>query len=211
MAVGAHERRHVRPLDALGRRSPENWRDFSHDPQRNGSVNRREFIGAGVLALPGLRACGARSASASALALATADTESHIVVVAPASGRILQRLPAVEGPRSIQSRAGVIAVCAHTQAGKVSLIERAGDRIATRRVLGGFSEPRYTALVGRFAFVTDSGTGRARDHRSRARPRRAPRPRSATSRGTSRSGAARCTRRSVRAQPGSSPSMSPTR
>jgi hypothetical protein len=122
-------------------------------------VNRREFIATGALALPGMRACGARSAGASALALATADTESHIVVVAPASGRILQRLPTVEGPRSIQSRPGAVAVCAHTQAGKVSLIERAGDRIATRRVLGGFSEPRYTEIVGRFAFVTDSGAG----------------------------------------------------
>ena len=28
-----------------------------------------------------------------------------------------------------------------------------------RRVLGGFSEPRYTVIAGRYAFVTDSGNG----------------------------------------------------
>jgi hypothetical protein len=120
-------------------------------------VNRREFIGAGLFALPALRACGA-SAGPSPLALATADTESHVAVVSPASGRVVQRLATVEGPRSIQSRAG-LAVCAHTQIGKVSLIERDGGRIRVRRVLGGFSEPRYTVFAGRHAFVTDSGSG----------------------------------------------------
>jgi hypothetical protein len=117
-------------------------------------VNRREFIAAGLLSIPALRACS----SAPPLALATADTESHIVAVAPGSGRIVQRLRTLEGPRSIQGRPG-LAVCAHTQLGKVSIIERAGDRIHVRRVLGGFSEPRYTVLAGRYAFVTDSGNG----------------------------------------------------
>jgi hypothetical protein len=117
-------------------------------------VNRREFLAAGLLSVPALRAC----AAAPPLALATADTESHVVVVAPASGRILQRLRTLEGPRSIQGRAG-LAVCAHTHLGKVSIIEREGGRVRVRRVLGGFSEPRYTVLAGRFAFVTDSGSG----------------------------------------------------
>ena len=121
-------------------------------------MNRREFVVAGLLGLPALRACGASSTAAPPIALATADTESHIVAVSPASGRILQRLATVEGPRSIQGRAG-LAVCAHTQLGKVSLLERAGNRIHVRRVLGGFGEPRYTVLAGRHAFVTDSGTG----------------------------------------------------
>jgi hypothetical protein len=120
-------------------------------------VNRREFVVASVLSIPALRACGASGAQAP-LALATADTESHVAVVAPGSGRILQRLHTLEGPRSIQGRAG-LAVCAHTQLGKVSLLERHGDRVHVRRVLGGFGEPRYTVLAGRFAFVTDSGTG----------------------------------------------------
>jgi hypothetical protein len=120
-------------------------------------VNRREFVVAGLLGLPALRACGASRAPAP-LALATADTESHVVVVSPASGRILQRLRTLDGPRSIQGRPG-LAVCAHTKLGRVSLIERHGDRIHVRRTLGGFGEPRYTVLAGRRAFVTDSGTG----------------------------------------------------
>jgi DNA-binding beta-propeller fold protein YncE len=121
-------------------------------------VNRREFIATGLLALPALRACGAADA-ASPLALATADTESHVAVVSPLSGRVVQRLRTLEGPRSIEGRAGVVAVCAHTKLGKVSLIEREGNRVRVRRMLGGFSEPRYTALAGRYAFVTDSGSG----------------------------------------------------
>jgi hypothetical protein len=123
-------------------------------------VNRREFIATGLFALPALRACDeASSRASSTLALATADTESHIAVISPGSGRIVQRLRTIEGPRSIQGRAGEIAVCAHTKLGRVSLLERDGGHVRVRRVLGGFSEPRYTALAGHFAFVTDSGNG----------------------------------------------------
>jgi hypothetical protein len=123
-------------------------------------VNRREFIATGLFALPALRACGeASSRTDPPLALATADTESHIAVVAPGSGRVVQRLRTVEGPRSIQGRARDIAVCAHTKLGRVSLLERESGRVRVRRVLGGFSEPRYTVFAGRFAFVTDSGNG----------------------------------------------------
>jgi hypothetical protein len=120
-------------------------------------VNRREFIGAGLLALPSLRGCTAGALPA--VALATADTEAHIAVVSM-SGRVVQRVRTVDGPRSIEGRAGVIAVCAHTQIGKLSLLQRdGGGRVHVRRVLGGFGEPRYTAIAGRYAFVTDSGTG----------------------------------------------------
>jgi DNA-binding beta-propeller fold protein YncE len=121
-------------------------------------MNRREFVAAGLLGLPALRACGTVSRAPAPLALATADTESHIVVVAPGSGRIVQRLRTLEGPRSIQGRPG-LAVCAHTQLGKVSLLQRDGDRVRVRRVLNGFVEPRYTVLAGRYAFVTDSSSG----------------------------------------------------
>jgi hypothetical protein len=72
---------------------------------------------------------------------------------------VVQRLRTAEGPRSIEARAGVVAVCAHTKLGRVSLLERSGGRLHVRRVLGGFSEPRYTAITGRYAFVTDSGAG----------------------------------------------------
>jgi hypothetical protein len=121
-------------------------------------VNRREFIGAGLLALPSLRGCTAGALPA--VALATADTEAHIAVVSAMNGRVIQRVRTVDGPRSIEGRAGVIAVCAHTQMGKLSLLERdGGGRVRVRRVLGGFGEPRYTAIAGRYAFITDSGTG----------------------------------------------------
>jgi hypothetical protein len=129
-------------------------------------MNRREFIGTGLLALPALGSCDPRRAarasraSSPAVALATADTESHVAVVAPASGRVVQRVRTIEGPRSIQGRAGVVAVCAHTKLGKLSLLERDGSgRVHVRKVIGGFGEPRYTEIVGRFAFVTDSATG----------------------------------------------------
>jgi hypothetical protein len=122
-------------------------------------MNRREFIAAGLLGFPALRACASsRGAPPSPLVLATADTESHVAVLAPGSGRIVQRLRTLEGPRSIEGRAG-IAVCAHTKLGRLSLIERHGDRVHVRRVLGGFVEPRYTAIAGHYAFVTDSGAG----------------------------------------------------
>jgi hypothetical protein len=125
-------------------------------------VNRREFIGTGLLALPALGSCDLRRAHAAAapIALATADTESHVAVVSMASGRIVQRVRTIEGPRSIQARTGAVAVCAHTKLGKLSLLERDDSgRVHVRRVLGGFGEPRYAVIAGRVAFVTDSAMG----------------------------------------------------
>src|SRR5258705_12826702 len=91
--------------------------DLRHPPARTTIVNRREFIGTGLLALPALGGCDPRRSAAAArvappVALATADTESHIAVVAMASGRVVQRVRTIEGPRSIQGRAGVVAGCA---------------------------------------------------------------------------------------------------
>jgi hypothetical protein len=121
-------------------------------------MNRREFIATGLLALPALRGCAAGAAPA--VALATADTEGHVAVVSAASGRVVQRVRTLDGPRSIEGRSRVVAVCAHTKLGKLTLLERdGGGRVRVRRVLGGFGEPRYTAIAGRYAFVTDSGTG----------------------------------------------------
>jgi hypothetical protein len=73
---------------------------------------------------------------------------------------LIQRVRTIEGPRSIQGRAGVVAVCAHTKLGKLSLLERdSSGHVHVRRVLGGFGEPRYAVIAGRFAFVTDSAAG----------------------------------------------------
>jgi hypothetical protein len=120
-------------------------------------MNRREFLLAAA-ALPfAPSACGVVARTASRReprALVTADTESHIVEVSLATGRIRRRIRTLEGPHGIQSGSGV-AVVAHTDIGAVSLVE--AGRV--RRVLRGFSAPRYAAIAGRTAFVTDSGAG----------------------------------------------------
>jgi DNA-binding beta-propeller fold protein YncE len=91
------------------------------------------------------------------LALATADTEAHVVAVALATGRVRARARTLEGPRSIERGPGVSAIVAHTSQGAISLLEGAPPRV--RRVLRGFGEPRYTAVSGRRAFISDSGHG----------------------------------------------------
>jgi DNA-binding beta-propeller fold protein YncE len=120
-------------------------------------MNRREFLIAAAPLAFAPRACGLLATAArraDPVALVTADTEAHVVEVALSTGRIRRRIPTLDGPHGIQSGGGV-AVVAHTDAGAVSLIE--GGRV--RRVLRGFSAPRYAAIAGRHAFVTDSGAG----------------------------------------------------
>lgn len=118
-------------------------------------MDRREFLlgGLGAVLWPGpiLARHGAT------LALVTADTEAHVVAVALHGGRVRARVPTVEAPRSIERGPGASAVVAHTAAGAVTLLEGAPPHV--RRVLRGFGEPRYTAVDGRFAYVTDSGHG----------------------------------------------------
>jgi DNA-binding beta-propeller fold protein YncE len=119
-------------------------------------MRRREFL-AGLGLLPLLPyGCEPRRA---ALAVATADTESHVVVLNAATGRVRARLATIEEPRSIESAGGGRAVVAHTSSGAVSLLE--GPPMRVRRVLRGMAEPRYTAVEpdGKLAYVTDSGTG----------------------------------------------------
>lgn len=124
-------------------------------------MDRREFIGAGVAALPLLtgleRASGARRREP--LGLTTADKEAHVVAVALASGRIRKRIATREDPRSIECHGAGPALVAHSGAGVVSLLDPRELRV--HRVLGGFSEPRYTAFArgGLAAYVTDSATG----------------------------------------------------
>jgi hypothetical protein len=95
------------------------------------------------------------------LALATADTEGFVAVVALAGGGTIRRVRTLDAPRSIEARGRGPVVVAHTAAGAVTLLERSGDTLAVRRVLRGFSQPRYTAITpdGRLAYVTDSGAG----------------------------------------------------
>ncbi|MBA2461212.1 MAG: PQQ-binding-like beta-propeller repeat protein [Actinobacteria bacterium] len=121
-------------------------------------MDRRQFVlgTAGAFAAPRTLS---RLGGGTAVALVTADLEAHVSAVGLTSGRVVRRLGTLEGPRSIESVLGTDAVVAHTAEGAVSLIDGRGLRV--RRVLRGFSEPRYTATArnGRHAYVTDSGTG----------------------------------------------------
>jgi DNA-binding beta-propeller fold protein YncE len=120
-------------------------------------MDRREFlIAALATALSRAEIVRDRAAPRATLALATADTEAQVVAVSLATGRIRARTRTLEGPRSIE-RSGAGAIVAHTSQGAISLLEGAPPKV--RRVLRGFSEPRYTAVAGRYAFVTDSGHG----------------------------------------------------
>jgi len=125
-------------------------------------LDRREFLGLGLAAAPALLIAGRRPTRAGRtgpppLALVTADTEAHVAVLSLASMRVIQRLHTVEDPRSIQRAGGGRAVLAHSAAGAVSLLH--GRPLRVRRVLRGFGAPRYAAIAGRLAYVSDSQAG----------------------------------------------------
>lgn len=124
-------------------------------------MNRREFLGTGLAAVPVLAGwpVAALGARRHPLALATADKQAHVVAVALDSGRVRRRIPTREGPRSIERQGRGPAVVAHSTEGLVTLLD--ADDLRVRRVLRGFSTPRYTAIGrdGVVAYVTDGGTG----------------------------------------------------
>lgn len=119
-------------------------------------MNRREFVVAAA-ALAIAPEALARNFGGTPVALVTADLESRVVAVELSSGRTLQSIPTLPGPRSIE-QVGTAAVIAHTAHGAVTVVD--GRTLEVRSVLRGFEEPRYTAGSpdGRHAFVTDSGT-----------------------------------------------------
>jgi DNA-binding beta-propeller fold protein YncE len=119
-------------------------------------MDRRQFlVGAATFPLA-LRVGSQALAGDRAVALVTADTQARVAVVDLSTGKILRSIATAAGPRSIESVNGNVAVVCHTAHGLVTLI---GPSLQTRRVLGAFKEPRYTAAAanGRNAFVTDSG------------------------------------------------------
>lgn len=126
-------------------------------------MDRREFLGLAIVSAPALWSLSPPAALAAAArppwALVTADLEAHVVVVDLAARRVRARLATLEGPRSIEAAPGGRAIVGHAEAGAVSLLE--GRPLRVRRVLRGFSQPRYTAVSpdGRHAFVSDSGHG----------------------------------------------------
>jgi hypothetical protein len=111
-------------------------------------MDRRSFL----LAAASVPAMLRHAAASEPLAYVTADTESQVVVVGMASGRIVRRIPTAPSPFSIE-RVGEHAVVAHTVSGRVTVLGR--------HVIEGFGEPRYAAAAhdGRHAFVSDSGHG----------------------------------------------------
>ena len=86
-------------------------------------MDRREFLSAGLMAMPLRFRVWPAAVAHEPLALVTADTEAHVALVSVASGRVRGRLATLEGPRSIQSGRGGVAVVAHTAVGAVSLLE----------------------------------------------------------------------------------------
>jgi DNA-binding beta-propeller fold protein YncE len=119
-------------------------------------VNRRDFL-TGAAALPfALRFTPEALAGGNPVALVTADTQSRVAAVELSTGRVLRWIRTLAGPRSVENVGNIGVVC-HTAHGAVSLID--GPTLRIRRVLRGFSEPRYTASSpnGRHAFITDSG------------------------------------------------------
>ncbi len=102
-------------------------------------------------------------ARAAALALVTADRDGYVAVVDLDRRRVVRRLATLDGPRSVEARAGAAAgagaLVGHAAHGAVTLLD--GSPLRVRRVLRGFGEPRYAAITpdGAHAFVTDSGHG----------------------------------------------------
>jgi len=96
---------------------------------------------------------------AAPLALVTADQDGFVAVVDLARRRVARRIATLDGPRSVESRAGAGALVGHAAAGAVTLLD--GSPLRVRRVLRGFGEPRYAAIApgGGHAFATDAGHG----------------------------------------------------
>ena len=121
------------------------------------AMNRRDFV-FGAAALVVAPEAFASRLGGTPTALVTADLESHVVAIDLSTGRRMREIATHAGPRSIES-VGSLALVAHTTEGFVTLID--GPSLRVRKVLGGFSEPRYAAASpgGRYVFVTDSGRG----------------------------------------------------
>lgn len=123
-------------------------------------MNRREFLAAlaAPLVLGATPAALARPRGGTPVALVTADLEARVVAVEVATRRVVRSISTLPDPRSAESLHRLEgALVAHTREGAVTLLE--GLRV--RRVLDGFSAPRYTAVhpLEPLAYVTDSDRG----------------------------------------------------
>lgn len=139
-------------------RAPPRSVDLGPRRPRITDVDRREFLLAAAAVPVGLALGNDAAAvpSVGSIALVTADLEDHVVVLDPSSARILGRIPTATGPRSIEAVDSRLAVVAHTQVGRVSVVDAAAREVHSE--LEGFAAPRYTAVHPnrRIAYVTDS-------------------------------------------------------
>jgi hypothetical protein len=120
-------------------------------------MDRSEFLASAAaatlsMALP--PAAGAKNQGRRPTAFVTADLEARIVVVDTGSGRVIERISTLRGPRSIERVDEVTAVVAHTAIGRLSLIDTSEPRL--RAVVHGLAAPRYTAARAPLAYVSDS-------------------------------------------------------
>src|ERR1044072_3701791 len=120
-------------------------------------MTRRQLVAAAAapLALAVVPPAFARRGGGTALALVTADLEAAIVAVDLSNGEIHARLRTPAGPRSIESIGERAALVAHTEVGRLSLVD---SRLGVRPIVGDFGAPRYTAVSPgrRPAYRTDS-------------------------------------------------------
>ena len=98
-------------------------------------MNRRELLAAAAapLALAIAPAAFARRRGGTALALVTADLEASIVAVDLSNGEIHARLNTPAGPRSIESIGEQAALVAHTEGGRLTLVDSRAARPPDRR------------------------------------------------------------------------------
>ena len=96
----------------------------------------------------------ARGLGGTPLALVTADLESSVVAVDLSTGRVHRRLQTLSGPRSIESVGVTGALVAHTELGRLTLID---SHLRVHGIEGELGAPRYAAAAGRrYAYVSDS-------------------------------------------------------
>jgi Cytochrome D1 heme domain len=120
-------------------------------------VDRRTFLAAAAAGLAAPKAFAA-GLGGTPVALVTADLEAQLIVLELPGLRRLRVIPTMPLPRAIE-RVGNVAVVAHSEVGVVTLVD--GATLRATKVLRGFGEPRYAAAShgGRYAYLTDSGTG----------------------------------------------------
>lgn len=117
-------------------------------------MDRREFL-AGAAALAA--APHVRLGGGTPLALVTADLEAAIVAVDLDTGTVRRRISSPAWPRSIEAVGDGLALVAHTELGRLTLLDASTFSLAP--VAGRLGEPRYAAAHPRapLAYVTDSG------------------------------------------------------